>query len=162
VEIPAITVVERGTVPRKFRAAHNAATRDGYRAAGVVFHETLAPQRFTVAHGRRAGFRPRSGSQFAFGTKAFWRSYAGRKQSRGVPQPLVWSGRTRDRAKAVRVAVTGRGASLRYSLPALNWLPWTRAEFSMVLPAEAEQLGRDFKRGYDVRFNNFSDGDGGG
>jgi len=157
-EIVAIRIRDRGPVPRALKKYHRAASRKGYETAGFEFHARFTPRRFTAEHGKAAGYRPRAGQQFPYGSKMFWGSYFGRKLKggRGRPgtdAPLVWSGTTRDRARATSLSVTANRAQLKYSLNVLNFIPWAREEFERILPREADELGQVFEGAYDTEFN---------
>ena len=149
-----VILKERGPVPRRMIPAHNAAKRYSYREIGSYFHSTFAIRRFTYAHGKAAGYRPRSGDQLPFGSKEFYRSYAGRKRRmKGHRDPMVWSGGSRARAKIATITATGKGSTVRYHFNVFNFHPWMHAEFSKVLTTEAVTLGKVFDKNYGKKFN---------
>lgn len=162
-EIRAIKITEFGVVPRALKAIHRTAAKESYRLTGETFHTRFAPLRFTAKHGKEAGYRKRSGENLAFGTRAFWRSYFGRKIQGGrlpdgrmrqpTTAPLVWSGDTRAAARMATNAATANRVEVRYTFRALNYIPWAREEFSKVLEREAIELGQQFDTDYHVRFN---------
>jgi hypothetical protein len=149
----AIQIKERGKTPRKLIPAHNAASRDGYNAAARYHHQKHTPKRFTYSHGREAGYTKRSGDDLPYGSKAYWKSYAGRKKKqKGHRDPFVWSGRTRARARRVNIVVLNKTARLKYQVQALNWHPEYRQEWVKLLPAELITLGSVFERAYNKSF----------
>jgi hypothetical protein len=157
-EIKAIRITERGPVPRALKKYHRAASKSAYNSAGIEYHTVLRPLRFTRAHAIEAKYRPRAGEQFPFGSKAFWRSYVGRKLRGGPGRPgtnlpLVWTGRTRERAQMVSLQVFSTRVDARYALNQLNRIPWAQEEFRRILPRELTHLGQVFDAEYDREFN---------
>jgi hypothetical protein len=149
----AIQLKERGKTPRKLIPAHNAASREGYRAAGLYYHEKLTPLRFTYEHGRAAGYTRRKGDDLPYGSKEYWKSYMGRKKrQKRHRDPFVWSGTTRARARRVNLVVLNKAVRLRYQVQALNWHPHLRAEWIKILPSELLTLGKIFDRAYNKSF----------
>ena len=67
--------------------------------------------------------------------------------------PLVYSGVTRDRARMATIVVTTNRGQLKYSVNALNFNPWTREEFTRILPTEAAELGQHWDQIYNRLFN---------
>lgn len=157
-EIKRITITERGPVPRRMAKHHRAASRAGYQAAAEYHHIEHTPKRFTVAHGREANYQPRAGQQFPFGSKMFWGSYYGRKLKGGrgreaTSAPLVWSGRTRERARVTTITVTANRGQLRYNVNALSFKVFPQEEFRRILPRELTRLGQVFDAEYNRIFN---------
>ena len=158
-EIKRIEIKEIGAVPRNMKRIHRTAAKSGYEAAATEFHQRFAPLRFTTAHANAANYKPRSGSNLPYGSKAYWRSYVGRKQRGGMGRPgttapLVWTGETRDAARMATIAATSNRGEARYTLRKLNWIPWAREEFTRVLGAEAAALGQVFNRRYDTDYRS--------
>lgn len=152
-ELRTITVVEKGAVPRRLRPAHTRASRVAYYVIGLEFHEKMMPKRFTVAHGLEAGYRKRKGEESGTDTKAFFKSYTGRKvKMKGHRKPLVWSGETEKRSRSVNLIVTGQLARLKYNLPVLNFNPWTNEEIRKILPREIAELSKLWRKAYDEAF----------
>jgi hypothetical protein len=135
---------------------HNRAKRVAFQATGELYHKKYTPRRFTTSHARAAGYRKRKGEDLAFGTKAYWKSYMGRKRRRGHQLPLVWSGVTRRRARSANITVTNNAVRVRYRLNVLNFHPDLRLEFLKILPAEAISLGQVFDREYQRDFRKRS------
>lgn len=153
-EIKRITITERGPVPRAMAKQHRQASRQAYQAIAEKHHQENTAKRFTREHAVAAGYRPRGGEQYTFGSKAFWSSYTGRKlKAKGHILPLVYSGVTRDRARMATIVVTTNRGQLKYSVNALNYQPWTREEFTRILPTEAAELGQHWDQIYNRLFN---------
>jgi hypothetical protein len=149
-----VVLKERGTVPRKMIPAHNEAKRYSYREIGSYFHSTFAIRRFTYSHGKAAGYRPRSGDNAPYGSKQYYKSYAGRKRKqKGHRDPMVWSGFTRARARIATIVATGKGANVKYNFNVFNFHPWMHAEFRKILSTEAVSLGKVFDTTYSKKFN---------
>jgi hypothetical protein len=156
-EIPKIEIRERGRAPRRLAKAYGQASKTSWRETGLHYHQTMRPKRFTVAHGKAAGYQPRKGDEFAWGTKQFWKSYVGRKVRKFKHRrPLVWSGETERRARAVNIVAQRNVAKMRYALNALNFHPWAQAEFRRILPAEAAELGRVYDANLDREIKKVS------
>lgn len=158
-QIGRITITERGPVPRRMAKYHRAASKAGYQAAAEYHHRHHTPKRFTVAHGREAGYRPRAGEKLPFGSKMFWGSYYGRKLKGGrgrdgTAAPLVWSGETRERARMTTISVTANRGQLRYSVNALSFRGFPQEEFRRIIPRELERLGQVFDQVYNKVFND--------
>lgn len=105
-----LTVVERGTVPRRLQGKLNSAIRTGLYAVAEDHHRVNVPKRFTAEHARKAYYFRRS------------REYESRKIREGRGNdPMVYSGRSRARAKVTRLSGTAKRVTATYSLPALNF-----------------------------------------
>lgn len=153
-EITRVTITERGPVPRKMAKQHRQASRQAYQAIAEKHHQENTAKRFTREHALAAGYRKRGGEEHPFGSKAFWNSYTGRKlKKRGHMLPLVNTGTTRDRARMATITVTTNRGQLKYQVNALNYQPWTREEFTRILPAEAKALGQHWDQIYNREFN---------
>ena len=149
-EIRAIVIRERGNVPRSMAKQHRQASREAYQRIAEEHHRENTPKRFTVEHGQAAGYQKRSGEALAFGTKAFWGSYTGRKLRKyGHMLPLVFTGETRNRARMATIVVTTNRGQLRYQVNALNFNPWTRDEFTRLTTAEVYSLGQIWEAVYN-------------
>jgi hypothetical protein len=158
-EIRSIKIADRsfiaaGGMGRNIAALHREAAKGAYAAAGEDYHRELRPKRFTKEHAAEAQYKPRAGETLQWGSKAFWRSYTGRKLKKyGHTLPLVFSGRTRDRAQMATITSTSNRGQIRYQVNALNFIPWAQAEFVKVLPRELDYLGQRFDFHYDRIFN---------
>lgn len=134
----AITVRERGPVPRGMRKAFNAASKRAWADVGVYFHEHLREARFTEEHARAVGYTRRRGEAMPRGTKAFRRSYTGRKLQRfGHTRPLEFTGDTRRAMRTATLAPTSKGVKVRY--------PGARA-FNFRHPQSQVRMNEEFRR----------------
>ena len=145
-----IQLEERGATPRNMVKSLNRFMKVSWYAAGIFYHDELAPKRFTVEHGRKARYTKRMGEVLPFGSKGWKRSYYGRKyrspRGGGVnrAEPLVFSGATQRAMKVARVSSTSKGVRIRY--PGGRGLnrrhPRSRInmwdEFSRFLPEETQ------------------------
>lgn len=144
-----ITVKERGAVPRKLRKAYNQAGRESWLRTAAEFHSNYRDKRFTVAHGKAAGYQPRAGENLPYGSKQFWRSYYGRKiRQKGTRAPLVWSGKTRDATRlGFKLSSTRNVGRVAYpSARVFNYRPFMAAEFRRITRQEAGELAKFFDR----------------
>ncbi len=149
----AIQIKERKKPVRKLLKAHNAASKTAYRETAMHFHKHMTPDRFTYQHGREAGYEPRKGDTAPYGSKEYWRSYAGRKKkTKGHRDPLVWEGVSRAQARRAQVTSTSKQARLRYRIRAFTWHPKYKVEFVKILPRELIKLGRVFDAMYNKAF----------
>ncbi|TWU66451.1 hypothetical protein [Crateriforma conspicua] len=148
--IESIIVRDRGTTPRSLRKVWTASSAEAFATAGQYFHDHFRDRRFTEAHARAAGYKRRKGELQAYGSKAFWRSYTGRKlKYQGHMRPLEYSGKTRDRIKTMyritsnskRGRVTYRGANTFSRRHAKSQIRM-QDEFRRLLPEELIQLGQ--------------------
>lgn len=125
-----------------------------WAVAGRFFHANLRDRRFTLEHAKKAGYAPRKGQQQGIGTKAFFRSYTGRKLKRfGHMRPLEWSGETRKAVRMANISSTSNGARVAYagarafnfrnpnSDPTMN----LNLEFRKVLPEEGILLAKEIE-----------------
>jgi hypothetical protein len=108
------------------RPVWNNMLKEAWAATGQHWFDKLLPKHFTVAGGKEYGYAPRAGEAAGTTGKAFWSSYAGRKQKyKGHRDPLVWSGELRRDTLAQRsIYATFRG--VRVALPGArkaNFIP---------------------------------------
>lgn len=130
---------------------YTAGSKSGWSDAAKQYHLKFRPKRFTQAHAKAAGYAKRSGEDLTYGSKAFWRSYVGRKIRKFKHnQPLRWSGNTRRGSAFATVSTTRVQARVKYPrVRVLNFRPNLQAEFRRILPDEARQLGRVYDRSLD-------------
>jgi len=159
-----IQVRERGATPGIAKREFNNLSKAAWFDAAANHHRDNTRKRFTEAHARAAGYVKRKGEGLDRNSKAFRRSYYGRKLrsekggGKGQALPLVFSGRSRDRAKFPKVASTFRSAKLKFNTPAFNFRhPKSRIrmseEFRRVLPKEQQAIARTYDDGLDRRLN---------
>lgn len=155
-----ITIQERGPTPRKLRKAYNAAGKESWLETAAEFHSNYRDKRFTVAHGKAAGYRPRSGENLPYGSKGFWASYYGRKlRQKGTRAPFVWSGKTRDAVRlGFRLTSTRNVGRVAYpGARVLNYIPWMAQEFRIVTRQEASDLAKFFDERLSSKIAAFSE-----
>lgn len=134
----AISVRDRGPVPRGMKRAFNAASKLAWHDVGVYFHEHLREKRFTEEHARAVGYTRRRGELLPRGTKAFRNSYTGRKLQRfGHTRPLELTGDTRRAMRTATLAATGNGVKVRY--------PGAQA-FNFRNPKSQVRMNEEFRR----------------
>ena len=147
---------DRGKTPRGLKRAYGNAAKEAWYLTALHFHRHYRAKRFTEEHARAAGYARRKGELLPRGTKAFERSYAGRKlKAKGHMLPLVWSGETRDATRFANITSTrnmGRAAyagamKLNYRHPKSKIR--MGEEFRRVTDAEAKELGEYFDRELD-------------
>lgn len=76
---------------------------------GVLWHSQMRPKHFTKRGAREYGYATRQGERATPGSRAFRRSYTGRKfREKGHTLPLVWTGESRalSRLRDVRATST--------------------------------------------------------
>lgn len=152
-----VTIRERGPVPRRLRAAYRAARKAAWHEAGTLFHVTMRDNRFTSAHGRKAGYAPRRGESAGLTPGEFWRSYTGQKLKKWRhTRPLEWSGETRRRVRACAISTTSKGCRVAYSgASKLNFRPRggninMADEFRRLIPDEIQRLAARYDRALDA------------
>lgn len=164
--MPRVTIRLRytGAVPGTVnlnQRAWNRVVRDCWMKVGKMWHKHMAQKHFTKAGAREYEYTPRKGEESGVSSKAFWRSYTGRKKkAKGHTLPLVWSGETRSRARTARIEAyaTRRKSGVRISLnlPALNRLSRKsninmREEMTTVSARESQVLIRYLNKLIDRR-----------
>ena len=171
--IGAITIKERWGTERSLRGAHRKASKQAWLAAGTMFHLKFRDDRFTAAHGKKAGYKPRKGEESGTTGKAFWKSYTGQKLKKWKHKnPLQWSGETRAKVKYATITSTGTtyndptsftsvdavGGGCRVAYPGANKLNYRpkggtinmAEEFRRIIPEEAEAIARAYDNTYDA------------
>lgn len=164
-------IEERGAVPRRFKTVQRTASLAAWQAVGEMFHATMRDARFSSEHGRKAGYALRRGEEPGIGSKAFWKSYTGRKLKKWHhKRPLEFSGATRRNVKAARVKPyateygvfgpgrKGGGVQVFYNAPTFNLRPkggqiHMREEFTRLLQSEVTTLAREYERVYVSTWN---------
>lgn len=152
---------ERGATPRGMRKAFNAAARAAWYATALFFHSVYRDRRFTEEHAREAGYARRKGELLTRGTKAFERSYTGRKlRLFGHTRPLEFSGRTRAQVRAASISSTSKmgkaaypGAS-KFSFRHPKSKIRMQDEFRRITDREADELGQYFDEQLDQELKN--------
>lgn len=150
-EIDRIEISTRGPVGRGMRRQMNAAQKVVWAAGGREFAINNIPRRFTAEHAAEANYSPRAGQREPRGSKAFWKSYFGRKlRYKGTSDPFVWSGATRRNARIASVSATSKSAAVRLpSARKLNFHPRYAAEFRRVTVRERLEFAKSYDRNLD-------------
>lgn len=154
--IRTITIKERGPVPRTMRKAHTAASKAAWLRVAENWQARIRPKHFTEAGAREYHYTRRKG-ELQSGHR-FRRSYTGRKlREKGHTDPLVYSGRSRERSRQARLSATARGgAKVSINAPTLNLKhPKSRivmrAELAAISDRDAEDSAKVFDRSYGRR-----------
>ncbi len=155
-----IRVRYSGAVPGIVARELNRIKKAAWIAVGIFWHGSsrMRAGHFTVAGGRRHGYLPRKGQELPFGTKKFWRSYAGQKQRLvGHQRPLLFSGDSlrASRIQKVKATATNKKSKCKVILPPgfnrrhpaskINM----RAEVTHITIDEARKLVKKFDGGVD-------------
>lgn len=168
-----INIIERGATPRGFKRAFGNASKEAWVAAGKLFHAEMRDDRFSVAHGRRAGYKPRQGEQSGLRGKAFWNSYTGRKLKQWHHRrPLEWSGETRRAVRSANISSTATkykkdgssGGGVKVAYPGARKFNFRgrgsqinmAEEFRKVLPDEAVRIAGRYDDRLDFLLKNDS------
>lgn len=157
-----VIITDRGVTPRGLRRAFNTASKQAWEETGNYFHEHYRDERFTPEHAEAAGYLKRKGQLQPPGSKAFRKSYYGRKLNSdrgggvGKANPLVSSGETRRSvATQYNITATRHGARIAYAgARKLNYRhPASQIrmnqEFRRLLESERVQLGRTYDTALD-------------
>lgn len=133
-----------GAVPRGLRRGMGGAIKAAYEATGLLWQQKFLPKHFETVAYKEYGYEPRAGLRPGDPKgKWFWRSYVGRKiRYLGHNRPLVYSGKSRERALAGRVIATKKEGRVTIPAPALNRLPGQKAR----------QAGRPVRSQIDMRW----------
>lgn len=119
-----ITIKKRGAVPSHLTGRQRQEmNRKAYRAGARWYHRMYVARHFTRAALRLYDYTPRQGDPERPHDWGFQDSYQGRKlKTQGHTDPLVYTGRSRDRATTIRdIRATAYQAKLRLHAPALNF-----------------------------------------
>lgn len=130
----------------------NRIQKEEFARVGYQWGEDYRPLHFTEGASQRYGYMARKGERLPRGSKAYKRSYTGRKEAtKGHTRPLVYSGKSEQASEAYRVRGIGQGdaAGARVSMltPTLNYRhPKSQIrmadELRSTTPAEENELGR--------------------
>ena len=130
----------------------NRVQKEEFARVGYQWGEEYRPRHFAEDASQRYGYIARKGERLPRGSKAYERSYTGRKEAQvGHTRPLEFSGKSREASERYRVRGIGQGeaAGARVSMPTptLNYRhPKSQIrmadELRSVTPAEENELGR--------------------
>ena len=157
-------VIEKRNTPRLLLKQHNDNARRSYQEIGGMFLRDMVLVRFTAAHAQEAGYVKRKGELLPPGSKAFKRSYSGKKFKRfGHMRPLEFSGDTKREIKqGAHVKVTKNGARVvfpaarKFNLRHPTSQIRMNEEFRSITTREAQTLGQAFDRTYNTLINRGS------
>lgn len=156
----AIGIRDRGPIGRGLKSAFNAASKTAWYAAALHFHTELRDRRFEEDHQRAAGFALRKGQGMAKGSKAYRRSYTGRKEARfGHTRALEFTGETRKAVRSASISSTSnrgraayRGAS-KFSFRHPKSRIRMQDEFRRLLDSEIRELAEVYDRELDKEWD---------
>ena len=154
----------RGPAPGMAKREFNALAKESWGETGKFFHASYTHKRFTVDHARAAKYGKRKGEGLSRGSRAFRRSYYGKKlrseRGGGVGQalPLVNTGETRRASRIPSIRATKSGLKIRYKVRKLNLRhPNSRIrmakEFRTILPAERKAIVQRYDQELERRLN---------
>ena len=146
-----------GITKREF----NGILKGAYIAGVTLWHSRYRKHHFTVAGGKRYGYKPRKGEEPGTSRRDFFRSYTGRKlRTYGHRRPLVKTGLTEKLSRERRISGTSKkgvvrlpaGLNRRHPLSQINMAD----EATRIAPNEARQMvtraDRTVEKGYrDIR-----------
>ena len=121
-QIRVVGIRERQPLAKGLRREFNEKSKKAWEAAGQYFHDNLRDKRFTKEHAEEAGYYKRKGEAQTPGSKAFKRSYHGRKfyspnrgGGRNMANPLEDSGETRSLVRTnYRIEATRNKVVIKY------------------------------------------------
>ena len=149
---------DRGLTPRGMKRAFNAASKAAWYLVAKYFHEYYRKARFTEEHAREAGYAARKGELIPRGSKAFQRSYTGRKlRMKHHTRPLEFSGETKEAVKQASITSTSKGGKAAYAgASKFNFRhPKSKIrmseEFSRITKREAQELGEYYDEQLDIK-----------
>lgn len=156
-----IQIRERGATPGILKREFNRVSKTAWLDSAAEHHTDTTHKRFTPEHARKANYTRRKGELLPRGSKAFKRSYYGRKWLRadrgGGPEradPLVYTGHSQRRSRFPSITSTSTRARLRFDVPAFNFRhPKSRVrmseEFRRILPPEERAIAEGYDRRVD-------------
>ena len=156
-----IEVRERGATPGLTKRVFSKHSKTAWFKAALFDHEEHSQDPFTEEFRKAGGFPARRGQNLSPSSKAFNRSYYGRKlrsKTRGggpgLALPNVNTGESRRRAKFVRTTATSKGLTNRYGVPALNFKNarsrvHPAVEFRTRLPRQAQATANQYDNSLD-------------
>lgn len=154
-----IKVRERGATPKNLRKYYTRAAKEAWRDTAIEFHLHYRDKRFTQEHAREANYTRRKGELQPRESKAFRRSYTGRKlRLKGHTRPLEFSGKTRRAIRFYsRLTSTSKGGKVSYAgARVFNFRhPKSQVnmavEFRRITPSEVVSLADFFNERLDQR-----------
>lgn len=154
-----VGIRDRGQIGRGLKSSFNAASKTSWHRTTVHFHATMREARFDPDHQREAGFAQRKGQGLPRGSKAYNRSYTGRKEKRfGHTRALEFTGDTRRAIRAASISSTSKGGKASYPGASKFSFRHPRSrirmqdEFRRILPAEATELAEVYDSHLDTEW----------
>jgi hypothetical protein len=149
-----------GFPPKK--SQWNAALKDTLFDVAAEWHHQYFEGHFTQAGARKYGYIARKGELLAPGSKAFLRSYVGRKlRKTGQNRPLYFSGEAYRESKVPKIRGTRKESrvvlSRKFNFKHPKSRIVMRDEVTRVLPAEANYLRRFAGKRLNERLQKFRD-----
>jgi hypothetical protein len=96
--------------------------KEAFQKAGEHWFLHMRPKHFTEAGAKVYGYTPRRGEKKHFGSKAWKRSYTGRKFAAFKhTRPLVYSGESEAATRLGRIVPTSKGVRIYMTAPRLNY-----------------------------------------
>ena len=152
------------TILKGKRAWNREIEEPSWRATGLFWKRNYLEKHFTEAGAVAYGYAPRKGDRRARGSKAWRRSFQGRKFARfGHTDPLVYTGEMRRRCRhpqiratstGVKVVLDARKANLRHPKSQVDM----RKELRTITQGEAGKLTAEKARAMRVQINRVSPG----
>lgn len=158
-KLVALKLRERGNTPRGMKKAFNAASKAAWYQVALYFHRNLMEKRFSPEHAREAGYAHRKGELLPRGSKAFQKSYTGRKlRMYHHMNPLQFTGDTRAAVKrAVSIDSTAKGGKAAYRGASKFSFRHPKSkirmseEFQRITAREAVELGEYYDQQLDLK-----------
>lgn len=133
-----VIIRERGRTPRRLKKAFNEASKKAWYDTVVYWHLMYRDKRFTEQHGLEARYMKRKGELLPRGSKAFRRSYTGKKLAmQKHTRPLEFSGETRRKVKFANITSTSKGGKASYA---------GASKFSFKHPKSRIRMQEEFRR----------------
>lgn len=158
------TISEIGATPGLLKRELNNILRECWFAVGTHWLLKFRPKHFTRAGAREYGYTPRKPDYEARKKRAAMTAniklrkasgtWVSGSRARGEPEPLVWSGQSREDTKFGRVSATKNGVRITMNAPRLNWRnPNSRInprdELTRISDAEQKTLMSVFQEKFD-------------
>jgi hypothetical protein len=130
------------------RRSWNVLLKAEWEEAAKYWGEEFRPKHFTPEGAAAYGYTKRKGENLAKGSKAYRRSYTGRKERQmGHTDPLVFTGESKRESSRYRIFATSKGARLSMPTRKLNYRhPKSQIrmadELRRVLPSEEQAIAQ--------------------
>ena len=142
------------------RKVYTASSTEAWADTAKHFHTTMRDERFTTAHGEKAGYKLRKGEESGLTQEEFHKSYTFSKlRTWHHKRPLEWSGETRRLVRMATITSTSSGGKAKYPGAAkLNFRnPHSDIrmgeEFRKLIPDEMDNLAQHYDKELDRGMN---------